>query len=118
MPAYYTVVQYVPDPVRDERMNIGVIAFGDGAVRTKFVDSWQRVKAFGEEHIGFLRSFARKADRLTEEKIREIVESWHSSIQLSPPAGSLLSPQALLVDAASRYLRDPAPQHRRFRSRQ
>jgi ribonuclease D len=71
-----------------------------------------------EENIGFLLSFTRHADRLTEEKVREIAGSWHSSIQLTAPAGFLLSAEDLLVDAASRYLRDTSPQAREQRTRQ
>src|SRR5262249_30638269 len=106
-----------PDPVRDERLNVGVIVFGDGQVRSRFVENWNRVRAFGEENIEFLRSFARHADQLTEEKVREVVGSWHSSIQLTPTAGSLLSLGDLLVDAASRSLRDSSPQARQYRTR-
>ena len=32
MAAYYTVVQYVPDPVADERINVGVVGFARGRV--------------------------------------------------------------------------------------
>jgi hypothetical protein len=81
MAAFYTVVPYVPDPVRDERLNIGVLVFGDGQVRSRFVDNWHRVRNFGEERIDFLRSFARSADRLTEEEVRRVARTWHSSIR-------------------------------------
>jgi hypothetical protein len=118
MPAFYTVVQYVPDPARGERLNVGVIVFGEGHVRSRFVENWSRVRAFGEENIGFLRSFARHADRLTEQKVKEIAGAWRASIQLTEPAGSLLSPSDLLVDAASRYLRAASPQARQYRTRQ
>jgi hypothetical protein len=118
MSAFYTVVQYVPDLIRDERLNVGVIVFGEGRVRSRFVESWHRVRAFGEENIEFLRSFARQAEHLTEEKVREIAGSWYSSIQLTAPAGSLLSPSDLLVDVASRYLRESAPVLKSYRNRQ
>ncbi len=39
MASFYSVVQYVPDAVRDERINIGVLTFGDGRVRHLFVDA-------------------------------------------------------------------------------
>jgi hypothetical protein len=118
MPAFYSVIQYVPDPVRDERLNVGVIVFGDGRVRSRFLDTWHRARTFGEENIEFLRSFARHADRLTEDKVREIAGSWHSSIQITTPAGSLLTAEDLLVDTASRYLRDSPSQAREYRTRQ
>jgi hypothetical protein len=117
MPVFYSVVQYVPDPARGERLNVGVIVFGEGRVHSRFVENWSRVRAFGEENIGFLRSFARHSDLLTEQQVRKIAGAWHASIQLTEPAGSLLSPADLLVDAASRYLRAASPQSRPYRTR-
>jgi Protein of unknown function (DUF3037) len=118
MSAFYSVVQYVPDPVRDERINIGVLVLAGGKVYPHFLKSWHRVRVFGEENIEFLHSFVRQANRLTEEKVREIAGSWHCSIQLTAPAGSLLSPSDLLVDAISRYLRDSTSEPRQYRNRQ
>jgi hypothetical protein len=36
MVCYYTIVQYYPDPIADERINIGVMVFGDDQVRSRF----------------------------------------------------------------------------------
>jgi hypothetical protein len=117
MSAFFTVVQYVPDPVRDERINIGVIVFGDGHVKSRFVDNWNRVRAFGEESINYVLKFANEADRLDEATIRRIAATWHHSMQLTQPAGSLLSPDKLLVDVANRYLRDWTCQGKPYRGR-
>jgi Protein of unknown function (DUF3037) len=58
MPGYYSVVQYLPDPVTDERVNIGVITYGDGGIRCRFLRTWTRVRMFGGEDVSFLREFA------------------------------------------------------------
>ena len=47
MTSYYTVVRYVPDVVRDERVNIGVIVFSDNEKRSQFLKNWGRVKSLG-----------------------------------------------------------------------
>lgn len=118
MPTYYTVVQYVPDPVIDERMNIGVIVFGDGRLRARFLENWHRVRSFGGENISFIRTFVKDLDRMGEEDIRRVAETWQHSIQLTKPAGSLLTADKLLVDVSSRYLRGLTPPEKTYRSRQ
>lgn len=71
MVSYYTVVQYYPDPIADERINIGVMAFGDGRVRSRFIQDWRRVEQFGGEDISFLHDFARRAEAWEETTLRE-----------------------------------------------
>lgn len=131
MSSHYSVVQYVPDPVTGERINVGVVVFGDGGVRTRFLRDWRRVQQFGEEDVHFLRDFASRASdwgrpdipfpglgttiRLDEAGIREIAGRWMNSLQLTEPRSSLLSLDELLVDVAARFLRDPKRAHRGFR---
>lgn len=55
MASRYSIVQYVPNPITDEWINIGVVAFDDNDVRVQFVNNWGRVQAFGREDINFLR---------------------------------------------------------------
>ena len=70
MPAFYSIVQYVPDPVIDERINVGVIVFGEGRVMSRFVDNWRRVRNFGSEGIAFLRKFADQAEQMSDRRER------------------------------------------------
>lgn len=63
MSAYYTVVQYVPDPVTDERVNIGVIAFDRGVVRSRFLRNWRRIQQFGSENLAFIKEFVQRVLR-------------------------------------------------------
>ena len=125
MASFYTVVQYVPDPVADERVNIGVIAFNDGAVVSRFLRNWSRVRQFGEHDMAFLQSFAANISRagtpslpipglpgtpLTPESVRKLSGEWIHSVQLTEPRASILDPKDLLDDMATRLLRDP-PRH-------
>src|SRR5215210_4704143 len=107
MPVYYTVVQYLPDPVTDERINVGVIVFGDGQVRSHFLHDWRRVRQFGAEDIGFLLDFADRVKQatgsqlpltddypsqpITEELLANIAGTWINSIQLTPARASLVA---------------------------
>ena len=61
-PSYYSVIQYVPNPIADERINIGVIAFDDRTVLVHFLKNWNRVRNFGGEDIGFLLEFAKRME--------------------------------------------------------
>ena len=116
MASYYMVVRYVPDPIADERINIGVLVFGEGTVRSRFVSSWERARRLGGERIGYLREIAERfSDRQTsildpvsfsEATMKRVSRSWRNSIQLSEPRASLKSSEALLEEVAQRYLRE------------
>lgn len=121
MASFYTVVRYVPDPIADERINIGVIVFGAGIVLSKFVTNWQRAQALGNEDLHFLRKFAREVQaaassqvpllplfpRWSEDVVREYAGSWHNSIQLSEPRASLQPPEKLLKEVVRLFLSVP-----------
>jgi len=51
MVSRYSIVQYVPNPIADQRINIGVLAFDDNRVCVRFLSNWERVKRFGMEDI-------------------------------------------------------------------
>jgi Protein of unknown function (DUF3037) len=131
VPSRYSVVQYLPDPVTDERINIGVVAFGDGVMRARFVRNWRRVGSFGGPDIDFLKKFARDVEtaaeqqiplalegsRLDAEALRQAAGRWMNSIQLTEPRGSTLEPDELVGKIARRFLRDRVRVSRRGRDR-
>jgi len=51
--------------VIDERINTGVIVFGDGRLQTRFLRDWRRVRQFGSEDITFLLDFAERTKQAT-----------------------------------------------------
>jgi Protein of unknown function (DUF3037) len=131
--SFYSVVQYVPDPVADERVNVGVVAFGDGMIVSQFVHSWSRIEAFSSgQNISFLREFAEKVStwaspqveipgiehslQVSPEEFRRMAGTWINAIQFTEPKASLLSPQEALK-AGLRYLREPVIKRRTFRDR-
>ena len=117
MSAYYSIVQYTPDPIIGEYINIGVVVFGQGRCLTRFLHNWSRVKQFGG-NVTALKAFAHEAQqKLDEQKVREAAQRWANSIQFTPPAASLLAPDALLSDAAERFLIDPTTASRSRRTR-
>src|ERR1700693_472138 len=117
MPSHYMIVRYVPDPIAEERINIGVLAFGGGVVRARFLNSWDRARRLGRERISYLKEIAERfADRQTplladpvswsEGTMTRVSRSWRNSIQLSEPRASLKSPDDLVEEVADRYLKE------------
>ncbi len=122
MVTYYTVVQYLPNPLSGERMNVGLIGWGSGRIAARFIDDWRRVQSFGGEDIEFIRDFARRvgeaaeerqpmltglgdSPRLDEERLKKIVGSWTHSVQFSEPRTSLKSPEEVLNELGPIFLR-------------
>ncbi len=106
MPAYYTVIQYVPDPVIGERINVGVASYFEGAVRTRFLTNLQRVKAIcGKDVVDFDR-IVRIFSGITQDRLTEMMSTWDNSIQFTQPNASLRSIEETLEEVAVRFLID------------
>jgi hypothetical protein len=134
MASQYSVIQYVPNPIADERVNIGVLAFNEQVVRVHFLHNWNRVRKFGNEDIGFLREFAeqmeesaargllfpgdRPGDIPKHERLIKVARGWINSIQFTEPCGSRADVDSLLEDAATTYLVDTLPEKPSLRDRQ
>ncbi|MDF5731018.1 MAG: DUF3037 domain-containing protein [Rhizonema sp. PD38] len=119
----YSIIQYVPDPIADERINIGVVVFNEDAVQTRFLTNWERVRLFGMEDIYFLKDFADRLHKAAldnlmfsgdehskipnHERLRAIAQGWMNSIQFTEPRGSLDTLDSLLEDTVNTYLREP-----------
>ena len=124
MTTLYSVIRYVPDVFADERINIGVMVWGEGRVRAQFVTDWRRVERFGRRDVAFLREFAVWVEsddgqaplsidgsaRFSETLARQVAGRWGGSIQLSDPRPSMRTVDATLRAIAARFLRDPRPQ--------
>lgn len=115
MTTHYSIVQYVPDAIRDERVNIGVVAFSENQIESQFLTNWQRVKQFGGNER-FLKDVARNLSRIEAGQFASLVNNWTQSVQFTKPAASLLSVEELLIDATRRYLVDPQVTQRAYRT--
>lgn len=134
MVSRYSVIQYVPNSIADERINIGVLVFDDRVVRVQFLQNWERVRNFGMEDISFLKNFAKrmkvaaddglmfpgdeennlsKQDRLTK-----IARGWINSIQFTEPRGALVDLDSLLEDISETFLVNPVSSQSKLRDRQ
>jgi hypothetical protein len=135
MVSKYSVIQYVPNPIADERINVGVLAFDEDIVKVHFLSRWDRVRSFGAtESIGFLKDFARRMEEAVEdgllfpgdepetaprhERLVKVAKGWINSIQFTEPHGSLEDVDSLLEDSIKTYLLETAPEKRKLRDRQ
>lgn len=134
MVSRYSVIQYVPNPISGERINIGVLAFDDDTVLVRFLSTWTRVYCFGtRSDVSILREFARSmresvksgllfpGDKKNAEpnhlRLLTVAKGWINSIQFTEPRGSLDSVESLVESMAQTYLEEC--EHRtRLRDRQ
>lgn len=107
MAAHYTVIQYVPDPVMGERVNIGVAGYSDRLVRMKFLTNWQRVKSLWGRDALDIDRLQDLFQGIDQERLMEMIETWHNSIQFTRPSASLRSLDDTVDEAARRFLVDP-----------
>jgi hypothetical protein len=106
MISYYCIVRYVPNPLIEEFVNVGVVTFGEGRVCVRFVRSLRRAEQFAGQDAGFVRDIERWMKTATEEDVRKASVEWENSIQLSSPRGSTLDPEKLLEEIAKEFLRE------------
>ncbi|HYX70992.1 MAG TPA: DUF3037 domain-containing protein [Terriglobales bacterium] len=111
----FFLLRYVPDAVKDEFVNLGVVLLernGGGFAGVRFTRDWSRVRCLDPaadlEVLAALEGEVRT--RLAETKdrdafLRRIQESFSGSIQLSPTRACLAEePQAELESLAAMYL--------------
>lgn len=118
--SHYSIIQFVPNPIADERINIGVLAFDEKSVRVQFLQNWERVQNFGwPKKIDFLKDFVNrmeemvkdgkffKAEENRHERMTQIARGCINSVQFTEPRGSLMGVDKLLDDIASDFLIEP-----------
>ena len=135
MASRYSIIQYVPNPIADERINIGVLAFDEDQVKVHFLSRWDRVRCFGATgDISFLRDFAHEMQTAVQagllfpgdepshlprhERLAKLAKGWINSIQFTEPCGSLATVDSLLEDTVNAYLLEIVPEKRKLRDRQ
>ena len=134
MASRYSVIQYVPNPIADERINIGVLVFDEEIVKVHFLYSWERVNSFGGENTRFLRDFAKHMEESSKngllfpnddpnngqtrvDRLRKVARGWINSIQFTEPRGSLENVDSVFEDIIRTYLVDEIPTEQNGRDR-
>jgi Protein of unknown function (DUF3037) len=124
MTSWYSVIQYVPNPIAGELINIGVLVSDEQEVRVHFLQNWERVRCFGmSEDIDLLKNFAHKMQEATKEwllflgdrpsdlpvheRFVNLARGWMNGIQFTEPCGSQATVDQLLEDMTQTYLLEP-----------
>jgi hypothetical protein len=115
MTSYFSVVQLVPNPLADERVNIGVLAFDEERVECHFLRNWTRVKAFSNQDFKNVQAAVRGFQQgiLAPDQIKVIAQEWTNAIQLTQPRASLEGVSSLLANMSQLMLVDNEPRQRR-----
>jgi len=129
----YSIIRYVPDPLREEHMNIGVVVAADDATYAdvRFLNTWKRAQRFSQHDVAFLRDFAqdfeldvaRQPDLFggrgfTSERLQHYASNWYNAIQFSEPRASVASnPRALLNRLYTQYVEPESGKMRRARDK-
>jgi hypothetical protein len=123
MASYFSVLQYVPRPSADERINFGVVCFSDNEVRARIVSDWARIERFSRRDVRFLKDFATRLHEATRRidaagaaplpaewtrtDLERMAKSWSHSIQLTEPRASLLGVPQLLESIYLDFIDEP-----------
>ena len=109
MACYQRVIQYIPDCVKDERINITVVVeCEDGTVLSAFASDTPRLRAFAGHNPLWLHSLRSDSTDWNGDILDRMEHDWLSSFRASPRKGTLLEPRNAIIDAANRYLESTA----------
>lgn len=118
MSARYSVLQYFPDPISGERINVGIIAWDEERTQTRFLRDWKRVGCFaGDNDPKFIEQVCNRLASVvsgrpvtngvgSHEWLEDAIKRWEHCLQFTPPRGSLQDARALVEDLATVFLRE------------
>lgn len=116
MTSYFSQIQYVPDPIAGERINVGVVAVDNDGCRFRFARDWRRAAAFGGQDVTFLREFAEDAlsngsewfsvRNGSQDTVARSLKHWQNKIQFSELRPSTKGRDDLLAEMAALYLHE------------
>lgn len=117
MTSYYSILQVAPDPLADERVNLGLVAFAEGAGQLKFSSDPARAAflvgsgATASDIEQLIEGIRADIEPLLEtsdsvQQMRDLSEKWQQSVRLTSPRASTLGLDELLASIAPRALPD------------
>jgi hypothetical protein len=127
--AKYTVVQYVPRPLADERVNIGLIAWDDNGSIIRCTEDWTKAKVLGGDEVQLLKQILREVQGYvtsgsprggrgtTDELVGRLVARWEHKVQFTPERGSLRSAAELVKELSPVFLPTKLTRKSRGRTR-
>jgi hypothetical protein len=113
-PVRFAVVKFVPDPVRDEPVNVGVVGMTDEGLEYRFLDSLSCFKSVLDaddiKGLGVVIKFLRSSmDRSRDRTLEDLQELLNGQVRLSELMGGLAEDaQAFLDDQFELYVSSSA----------
>jgi hypothetical protein len=105
MASYYSILQYVGDPVRDERLNVGVFAFDESRCKFVHTDDWSHLRClFGSQSIPAVKNALRELRHWGGREVQNFVHNPFGNFNVTLPSASVLSPEELLLFISRRVL--------------
>jgi CO dehydrogenase nickel-insertion accessory protein CooC1 len=104
------VLRYVPNVVKEEYVNVGIIMVGEGFAEVRFAPDWRRVLVLDPDAdidllTGLTVEIQQKLRGQPQEMLREMQDSWSNTVQLSPGKGYVTDDPATEIETlASKYL--------------
>lgn len=96
------VVQYIPDIVRDEKINIAVVVVDSSQISRAFTSNWLRVEVFAGHDIQFLKELENEV--WTKDEVLKLASNSTGSIKFVLRGWSILPLDIAFEDAKKRYL--------------
>jgi hypothetical protein len=105
MASFYSILQYVRDPVKDERVNIGVFAFDQERCKFVSTDEWSHVRCVASaQSVPVVKEAIRELRHWKEAEVRKFASDPYGVFNITLPSASTLSPEELLVFISKRVL--------------
>jgi len=105
--SHYSVIRYVPDPISEEVINIGLVAYDENKIEFNFLNNWNRVRSFSSNgNISFLQDFVNETERWTKEEFLNAQKNWSHSIQFSDSRPSSKPVETVLQNMANVFLHE------------
>jgi hypothetical protein len=118
MTSQYSVIQYLPEPLSGELVNLGVVAFDDeGSVEFRELKDWTRARNFaGVTNKGLQNAFESLRDALKNSDavlvtVRDLVQSFNGSLRLTEPRMSMASADETAESIATIVLHERIGSH-------
>lgn len=117
-PTHFSIVKFIPDPIANESVNIGVVAVSGETCRVQFLKDWRRASALKPGSSAYLRQianelanvqgnlFGQREGKWNLEMLRECAGHWRNVIQFETPKASLKEIDDLFPDLIHLYLKE------------
>ena len=116
MTCQYSVLQFTPDPVAGELLNIGIVAWNADSAACKITNNWRRIRAIAGEKLESIQSYADQlaslanswgplsGDSFQENIVSRVSVGAYAGFRLTPPRASVKTPRDVVSAVSHVFL--------------